>query len=74
MVRDADVVITLGREAHVELVDGTRVENWDIDEPSLRGIDGIQRMRLVLDDISGRVDALRAQLLPADQATSATAW
>ena len=37
MVRDADVVITLGREAHVEAVAGTRVESWDTDEPSLAG-------------------------------------
>jgi len=63
MIRDADVVITLGPEAHVEPVDGTRVENWDTDEPSERGIDGIERMRLVRDDITHRVDTLRVQLL-----------
>ncbi len=63
MIRDADVVITLGRDAHVEPVDGTRVENWDTDEPSERGIDGIERMRLVRDDITHRVDTLRVQLL-----------
>ena len=34
MVRAADVVITLGREAHIEAVAGTRVESWDTDEPS----------------------------------------
>ncbi len=63
MIRDADVVITLGRDAHAEPVDGTRVENWDTDEPSERGIDGIERMRLVRDDIAARVDTLRVQLL-----------
>lgn len=63
MVRDADIVITLGREAHVEPVDGTHCENWDIDEPSERGIGGIERMRLVRDDIAARIDTLRAQLL-----------
>jgi arsenate-mycothiol transferase len=31
---------------------------WDIDEPSTRGIDGIERMRLVRDDIARRVDLL----------------
>jgi len=61
MIRDAEVVITLGRKAHVEPVDGTRVENWDTDEPSERGIDGIER--LVRDDITHRVDTLRVQLL-----------
>ena len=63
MVRGADLVITLGRDAHVDPVDGTRFESWDTDEPSERGIDGIERMRLVRDDIARRVDALTAQLL-----------
>ena len=58
MVRAADVVVTLGREAHVDEVSGTRFENWDTDEPSERGIDGIERMRLVRDDIARRVDDL----------------
>ena len=34
---------------------GTRFENWDTDEPSERRIDGIERMRLVRDDIAARV-------------------
>ena len=34
---------------------GTRFEYWDTDEPSERGIDGIERMRLVRDDIADRV-------------------
>ena len=55
LVRDVDVVVTLGREAHVGSVPGTRFENWDTDEPSERGIDGIERMRLVRDDIAARV-------------------
>ena len=58
MVRHADVVITLGRDARVQEVAGTRFENWDTDEPSERGIDGIQRMRLVRDDITTRVRGL----------------
>ena len=62
MVEAADVVVTLGREAHVDEVPGTRFENWDTDEPSERGIDGIERMRLVRDDISRRVDDLYDRL------------
>ena len=62
VVRDVDVVVTLGREAHVEPVAGTRFENWDTDEPSERGIDGIERMRLVRDDIAARVTDLAAHL------------
>ncbi len=59
MVADADVVVTLGREAHV---DGAHVENWDTDEPSDRGIEGIERMRLVRDDIASRVAELAERL------------
>ncbi|MFD9669770.1 low molecular weight phosphatase family protein [Rhodococcus sp. NPDC059968] len=62
LVRDVDLVVTLGREAHVDPVEGTRFENWDTDEPSERGIDGIERMRLVRDDIAARVRLLADQL------------
>ncbi|MBJ7321394.1 MAG: low molecular weight phosphatase family protein [Rhodococcus sp.] len=57
-----DYVITLGSEATVDTVDGPRYLNWDTDEPSTRGIDGIERMRLVRDDIAARVDDLAARL------------
>ena len=62
MVRSADVVVTLGREAHVEPVEETRFEKWITDEPSERGIDGIERMRLVRNDIATRVRELAAEL------------
>jgi len=62
MVRAADVVVALGREAHVDEVPGTRFENWDTDEPPERGIEGIERMRLVRDDIARRVDDLYNRL------------
>jgi len=55
LVRDVDVVVTLGREARVDPVPKTRFECWDTDEPSERGIDGVERMRLVRDDIAARV-------------------
>ncbi|EME66985.1 putative arsenate reductase [Rhodococcus ruber BKS 20-38] len=59
LLRAVDLVVTLGRDARV---DAAHVENWDTDEPSERGIDGIERMRLVRDDIAARVDALAARL------------
>ncbi len=62
LVRDVDVVVTLGREAHVDPVPGTRFENWDTDEPSQRGVGGIERMRLIRDDIAARVQLLALQL------------
>ncbi|GAA1559839.1 low molecular weight phosphatase family protein [Brevibacterium picturae] len=58
----ADLVVTLGREATVEAPGGTDVENWDTDEPSERGIEGIERMRMVRDDISERVSDLLRRL------------
>jgi arsenate-mycothiol transferase len=62
LVRAADIVVTLGRDARVDPVPGTRFESWDTDEPSERGIDGMDRMRLVRDDIAARVRALAGQL------------
>lgn len=59
LARDVDLVVTLGREAQLDPLPGTRVENWDTDEPSERGIDGLERMRLVRDDIATRVKRLR---------------
>ncbi|MBY6538014.1 low molecular weight phosphatase family protein [Rhodococcus sp. BP-349] len=57
-----DFVVTLGTEATVDPVEGPTYLNWDTDEPSTRGIEGIERMRLVRDDIATRVDELAARL------------
>ncbi|WP_338403095.1 low molecular weight phosphatase family protein [Arthrobacter bussei] len=58
----ADIVVILGPEAQVDDVEGTLYERWETDEPSDRGIDGIERMRLVRDDILERVTDLHATL------------
>ena len=63
LVADVDVVVILGREAQLEPVPGTEFQNWDTDEPSERGIVGIDRMRLVRDDIAARVRRLAGALL-----------
>jgi arsenate-mycothiol transferase len=65
LARKVDLVVTLGREAQLDPLPGTRVENWDTDEPSDRGIDGLERMRLVRDDIAARVNQLHATLTAA---------
>jgi arsenate-mycothiol transferase len=62
LLRDVDIVVTLGREAHVDPVPSAQFERWETDEPSERGIDGIERMRLVRDDIAARVANLYARL------------
>jgi arsenate-mycothiol transferase len=54
LIHAADLVVVLGTEAQVKSTT-TPVETWQIDEPSRRGIDGIDRMRLIRDDIAARI-------------------
>lgn len=58
MIAAADVIVVLGREARVTPDDGTPVVTWDTVEPSLDGIEGDERMRLIRDDITARVQDL----------------
>lgn len=64
LLAHVDVVVTLGREVRLEVPPGTDLRNWDTDEPSERGIDGVERMRLIRDDIDGRVRDLLRELAP----------
>ncbi|HRO29430.1 MULTISPECIES: low molecular weight phosphatase family protein [Micrococcaceae] len=59
-----DRVIVLGDEAKVDPVEGMAgtIETWHTDEPSTRGIEGAERMRLVRDDIDARVRTLLTDL------------
>lgn len=61
MLADVGLIITLGNEAVIEPVAGIEIRNWNTDEPSERGIAGMERMRLVRDDIQARVQALAAE-------------
>jgi arsenate-mycothiol transferase len=63
LLRAVDVVVVLGRDAQVEPPSGTRLERWETDEPSQRGIEGLERMRLVRDDIAARVRVLAEDLV-----------
>jgi arsenate-mycothiol transferase len=65
LLGEVDLVVTLGREARVDVPPGTRLENWDTDEPSERGLEGIERMRLIRDDIATRVQRLAHELNPS---------
>lgn len=64
LLRSVDQVIILGNEATIDPVEGASapVTTWDTDEPSTRGIEGMERMRLIRDDIDSRVRALLAEL------------
>ena len=63
LLQRADLVVVLGRDAQVAEVPGTAFESWEVDEPSTRGIEGLERMRLVRDDLARQVDALLARLV-----------
>ena len=60
--RSADVVVILGTNARLDEVPGTRYERWEIDEPRLRDIHGMERMRLVRDEIDARFHRLYEEL------------
>lgn len=59
----ADRVVVLGADAQLDMPEGRTFERWLTDEPSYRGIEGMERMRLVRDDIDARVQALIAEML-----------
>ncbi|MBB2987220.1 arsenate-mycothiol transferase ArsC [Terracoccus luteus] len=61
----ADRVVVLGTSARLDPVPGMRapgIEVWATDEPSTRGIDGPDRMRLIRDDIAARCRRLLDEL------------
>jgi len=64
LLRTVDRVIILGADAQLDLpADATgTLERWVTDEPSERGIEGMERMRLVRDDIDTRVRYLIQEL------------
>ncbi|WP_018296716.1 low molecular weight phosphatase family protein [Corynebacterium lubricantis] len=64
LLRSADRVVILGKDAQLELPEDAQgtLERWETDEPSERGIEGMERMRLVRDDIDARVQKLIDEL------------
>lgn len=63
LIAAVDLIVIVGTAAQPDLPEhGPPVEIWDTDEPSLRGIEGLERMRLIRDDIAGRVEELVQRL------------
>lgn len=64
LLRAADEVIVLGDDAQVSPVAGMRadIRRWAVSEPSDQGLEGLERMRLVRDDINRQVLALAIEL------------
>lgn len=54
LMHAADLVVVVG-DAEVTAPPGVELKVWATDEPSRRGIDGIDRMRLIRDDIADRI-------------------
>jgi len=69
-LRRANRVIVLGDEAQVDPIEGMTgtIEVWRTDEPSHRGIEGMERMRLVRDNIKQRITNLIVELLQKENA------
>ncbi len=66
LIYAADLVVIVGTQAHLDPPLAIKpVSTWDTDEPSLRGIDGIERMRLIRDEIAHNVQTLIGELLTA---------
>ncbi|PFG19209.1 arsenate-mycothiol transferase [Serinibacter salmoneus] len=66
-----DRVVLIGGEAILDgdalPLESVTVERWETDEPSLRGIEGDERMALIRDDIDARVQGLLAELADAQR-------
>ncbi|MEU7769398.1 arsenate reductase ArsC [Nocardia sp. NPDC049190] len=62
LLERTDVVVVLGREARPRVPEGVPTRHWDTVEPSRWGVEGIERMRLIRDDINDRIQALLAEL------------
>ena len=68
LLRTSDRVILLGTDVQLTLPEGAHgtLERWVTDEPSTRGIGGMERMRLVRDDIAARVRELVREMTDGD--------
>lgn len=65
LLREVDRTVVLGADAQLELPADAHgsIERWVTDEPSERGIEGMERMRLIRGDIDTRVRGLISELL-----------
>ena len=59
VVRDSDVVVTMGCGDTCPFYPGKRYEDWNLDDPAGRSLDAVRRIR---DAIKARVEELIASL------------
>jgi arsenate reductase (thioredoxin) len=55
MVRESDVVITMGCGDACPFYPGKRYEDWELEDPAGKDLETVRRIR---DEIAGRVEAL----------------
>ena len=60
-VRESDVVITMGCGDVCPIFPGKRYEDWELTDPKGKHIDEV---RVIRDDIRGRVERLLAEIIP----------
>ena len=58
-VRDSDVVITMGCGDVCPIFPGKRYEDWELDDPAGQGVESV---RVIRDDIRGRIEQLIREL------------
>lgn len=58
-VQESDVVITMGCGDVCPIYPGKRYEDWQLDDPAGQGIESV---RVIRDDIKGRIEALLSEL------------
>jgi protein-tyrosine-phosphatase len=61
IVRDADVVVTMGCGDACPVYPGRRYEDWAIDDPAGQDLESVRRIR---DELDARVTALVRELVP----------
>jgi len=60
-VQASDVVITMGCGDACKFYPGKRYEDWKLDDPAGQGIDAV---RVIRDDIKGRIEQLLSEIAP----------
>jgi len=60
-VQASDVVITMGCGDACKFYPGKRYEDWKLDEPAGQGIEAV---RVIRDDIKGRIEKLLSEIAP----------
>ena len=62
-VQESDVVITMGCGDVCPIFPGKRYEDWKLEDPAGQGVESVRPIR---DDIRARIEALIAEIAPAE--------